>query len=132
MCVFCDIIAGKIGGAKVYEDDTVIAILDISQVTKGHCLVMPKKHYRNIMECDSATLQHLIAVCQQLAVSICTKLNAAGCNILCNTNEVAGQSVDHLHFHIIPRYSKDDNLTIAFKPAAYDYDLNQLAEQLKA
>lgn len=128
MCVFCDIIAGKIPGVKVYEDDTVIAILDISQVTRGHCLVIPKHHYDNILECDQTTLQHLMIVTQKLAIELTTKLNAAGVNILINTNEVAGQSVNHFHIHIIPRYGKDDQITIAFNPKPVTEDLNELAK----
>jgi len=131
MCVFCDIVAGRIPSAKIYEDDTVLAILDISQVTEGHCLVMPKHHYANIFECDQATLQHLIVVTQKLAQTICTRLGAKGCNILNNTNEVAGQSVPHLHFHIIPRYGDDPGLTISFNHGPQTADLQALAARLR-
>ncbi len=130
MCIFCEIIKGNIPSAKVYEDDEVLAILDISQVTKGHTLVMPKKHVENILECDDETLAHLIIVTKKLAAQITEKLGAAGCNIVNNTNPVAGQSVMHLHFHIIPRYGSDDAISTDFKPDHEPYDLNEIAETI--
>ena len=101
MCIFCDIIEGKIPSKKVYEDDRVLAILDISQVTYGHTIVMPKQHVKNILEADEETVTACMKVVHSLARQIVTNTKAAGCNILNNCNEVAGQSVDHLHFHII-------------------------------
>ena len=114
MCVFCDIIDGRIGCKKVYEDDNVLAILDISQVTYGHTIVMPKKHVRNILEADEETVQQCTAVITKLARQIVTNTGAVGCNILNNCGETAGQSVDHLHFHIIPRYSSEDACEFRF------------------
>lgn len=114
MCVFCDIINHKIPSKVVYEDDDVIAILDTSQVTFGHTLVMPKKHVRNILEADEDTVVKCAVVAQKLAKQIVKNTGAVGCNILNNCGEVAGQSVDHLHFHIIPRYGKDDPVNFEF------------------
>lgn len=130
MCIFCEIIKGNIPSAKVYEDDEVLAILDISQVTKGHTLVMPKKHVENILECDDETLAHLIIVTKKLAAQITEKLGAGGCNIVNNTNPVAGQSVMHLHFHIIPRYGSDDAISTDFKPDHEPYDLNEIVDAI--
>ncbi|MFR9256136.1 MAG: HIT family protein, partial [Merdibacter sp.] len=106
MCVFCDIIEGKIPSSKIYEDDTVVAFLDLSQVTKGHALVVPKAHYDHFLSCDSDTLAHLMQVAQKLANHIMQVTNAAGMNILSNVNEAAGQSVMHFHVHLIPRYDE--------------------------
>ncbi len=127
MCLFCEIIEGNIPSKKVYEDDKVLAILDISQMTKGHTLVMPKQHFRNIYDVDSETLAHLMEVVRKLAIQITEKTGALGCNIFNNNNEAAGQSVMHLHFHIIPRYADD-----GFKlPAlSHDYDLDEVLHQL--
>lgn len=129
-CIFCMIANHEIESSIVYEDDTVMAFLDLSQVTKGHTLVVPKKHYANILECDSETLAHLIQVTQMLANRIVERCNAEGCNILNNCNEVAGQSVMHLHFHIIPRYSENDAIEIKFNESEKQ-DLNELADLLK-
>ncbi len=114
MCIFCDIINHKIPSSVVYEDDDVLAILDVSQVTFGHTLVMPKKHVSNILEADEETVVKCTKVIHKLARSIVEKTGASGCNILNNCNEVAGQTVPHLHFHIIPRYSENDAVKFEF------------------
>ena len=114
MCIFCSIVNKEIPSSCIYEDDQVMAFLDLSQVTKGHTLVVPKKHYDNLLECDDETLAHLIQVVKMLAVRISERLNAQGVNVLNNTHETAGQTVNHLHFHIIPRYSENDAVVIQF------------------
>lgn len=129
MCVFCKIIDGEIPSSKVYEDDEVLAILDLSQVTKGHTLVMPKKHYANILEIPAEELGKMIQKVQMIARKVTKKLNAKGFNILVNTNEIAGQSVMHLHFHIIPRYDENDGIKIEFKESGLD--LNQVLSEIK-
>ena len=122
MCVFCEIIKGNIPSRKVYEDDDIIAILDIAQTTYGHTLVMPKKHYQDIETVDPEILQKLILKVQELAKKISTNLKAEGHNILVNTNEVSVQTVHHLHFHIIPRYTVNDSIKIEFSENKYDLD----------
>lgn len=114
MCVFCDIINHKIPSKVVYEDDDVLAILDIAQVTKGHTIVMPKKHVRNILEADDETVAACMKAVRRIAGQIKEKTGCAGINVLNNCGEAAGQSVDHLHFHVIPRYGSSDAVTIAF------------------
>lgn len=108
MCVFCDIIDGKIPSKKVYEDEDVLAILDISQLTYGHTIVMPKKHVRNILEADDETVEKCMKVVTKLARQIKENTGCKGVNIINNCGAAAGQSVDHLHFHIIPRYDASD------------------------
>ena len=130
MCVFCDIIEGKIPSSKIYEDDTVVAFLDLSQVTKGHALVVPQTHYDHFLSCDSDTLAHLMQVAQKLANHIMQVTNAAGMNILSNVNEAAGQSVMHFHVHLIPRYDETDAITLVFNESPKQ-DLDSLAAQLR-
>lgn len=113
MCVFCEIVKGNIPSYKVYEDDLCIAILDISQATIGHTLVIPKQHFKNIFEIDTDLAAHLFRVVTILSKKIAKALNVDNMNILNNNGPIAGQSVDHFHIHIIPRY-KDDNLEIKF------------------
>lgn len=122
MCVFCDIINHKIPSKVVYEDDDVLAILDVSQVTYGHTLVMPKKHVKNILEADPEIVSKCAVVAQKLAKQIVKNTGASGCNILNNCGEIAGQSVDHLHFHIIPRYGKDDAVNFTFGSTEQNLD----------
>jgi len=121
MCIFCKIINNTIPASIIYEDDVVIAILDIAQVTKGHTLVIPKKHFDNIYTVDDDTLAHMMIVTKRLAVELKTKLNAKGINILNNNEPLAGQSVEHLHFHIIPRYDENDRIVCEFKESNIDY-----------
>lgn len=114
MCIFCSIIQREIPSNIIYEDDTVMAILDISQVTKGHVLVIPKQHTENFMTCDTDVLKHVMEVAQMLSKRIMERTQAKGMNILSNVNEVAGQTVMHFHVHLIPRYSEDDACVIEF------------------
>ena len=120
MCVFCEIIAGNIPSSKVYEDDEVLAILDLSQVTRGHTLVMPKKHYANILEADEETTAACMKVVSRLSRQIVRNTGAIGLNVLNNCGAIAGQSVDHLHFHIIPRYDSSDAIQITFGETEQD------------
>lgn len=107
MCVFCKIINGEIPSYKVYEDEDVLAILDISQATLGHTLVMPKIHTQNLFDASSETIKKVFEVVGMLSKKIKTNLNCDGINVLNNNGEMAGQTVQHLHIHIIPRYSND-------------------------
>ena len=129
MCIFCKIIAGEIPCKKIYEDDLVISMLDISQTTKGHSLVLPKKHYDNILEMPKEELDHMINVIQDLSIHLKDKLNANGINILSNINEAAGQSVMHAHIHIIPRY--DENDTVKIQYTQNEFDLDEIQSLLK-
>lgn len=122
MCIFCDIIEGKIPSKVVYEDETTLAILDISQTTYGHTLVMPKKHYDNFLQMPAEEFADLMKKVQLVANKVVKNLNANGCNTLINTNEVAGQTVMHTHVHIIPRYDANDSINIEFKENQYDLD----------
>lgn len=125
-CIFCKIANKEIPGKIIYEDDMCISFLDLSQTTNGHTLVIPKKHYKNILEVDDEVLEHLIKVTKKLANQIVTNLNASGVNILTNANEVAGQTVMHFHIHIIPRYNQDDQITIKFTDRGNDVKLDDI------
>lgn len=128
MCIFCEIVKGNIPSSKVYEDDNYLAILDLSQTTLGHTLVMPKKHYDNFLEMDSKEAGELMSAVNTVAKKVVKNLGASGCNILNNTNEVAGQTVMHTHVHIIPRYTKDDSIKIEF--SENKYDLNEVLNKI--
>ena len=102
--VFCKIIDGEIPSSRVYEDDDVIAILDISQTTRGHTLVIPKKHYDSFLSCPADTMKKVMMVAQRIGQAEVSILGAKGVNILTNCGEAAGQTVPHFHVHVIPRY----------------------------
>ncbi len=130
MCVFCEIIAGNIPSSKVYEDDDVLAILDLSQVTKGHTLVMPKKHVESLLEADEASAVACMKVITKLSGQIVRNTGAAGLNVLNNNREAAGQSVSHLHFHLIPRYDENDAFTVSFNESPKQ-DLDEVLKLVK-
>jgi histidine triad (HIT) family protein len=129
MCIFCKIVNHDIPSSVVYEDENYLAILDISQVTLGHTLVMPKKHFDNILEMTSNEFKEYSEVIQKVAKIVSSKTNCKGMNILNNTNEIAGQTVNHVHFHIIPRYSIDDSICINFNKSDKQ-DLNKVLQLL--
>ena len=129
MCIFCKIINGDIPSKKVYEDKDVLAILDISQATKGHTLVISKKHYDNILSINEDDYLAVMKKVKELSNKIVTNLGAEGVNILNNCNEVAGQSVMHFHVHIIPRYKKDD-LKLEFIDHSKDSNLDETLKEI--
>jgi histidine triad (HIT) family protein len=108
-CIFCKIIAGELPSAKVYEDKRIVAFLDINPVNKGHTLIIPKDHYTNLSEIPSDLLKDLIIIAQKLSLPVMEAVGADGFNLTINNGKVAGQLIDHAHFHIIPRF-KNDNL----------------------
>ena len=130
MCIFCDIIDHKIPSSVVYEDDQILAILDISQVTRGHTIVMPKTHTPNVLEADDETVRTVFSAAAKVAALLKKKTGAAGVNLLNNCGEAAGQTVNHLHVHVIPRYGESDAISIAFNPSA-SQDLNEVLASLK-
>ncbi|HFH9840376.1 TPA: HIT family protein [Streptococcus suis] len=130
-CIFCKIVAGEIPASKVYEDDHVLAFLDITQVTKGHTLVIPKKHYRNVLDMDAEAAGKVFSVVPVLARQLKEKLGASGLNIVNNNEEAAGQTVFHTHIHLLPRFDKNDGLDIQFKTNEPDFPaLANLAQDL--
>ena len=129
MCVFCKIIEGEIPSNKVYEDEKVLAILDLAQTTMGHTLVMPKTHYQDLDEITSDELKELMAKVQMIAKHLEEKLGFSAYNILINKGEIAGQTMMHLHIHIIPRYTINDTIKIEF--SENQYDLQELSKKVK-
>ncbi|MFD1441951.1 MULTISPECIES: HIT family protein [Lacticaseibacillus] len=126
-CIFCKIVAGQIPSVKVYEDDQVLAFLDISQATAGHTLLVPKKHVKDIFAYDEALAEAVFSRVPKLARAIkASDPRIAGINILNNNGEVAYQSVFHSHIHLVPRYSKEDDFSIHFGDHTDAYNNDQL------
>ena len=128
-CIFCKIVSGDIPASKVYEDDRFLAFLDISQVTPGHTLVIPKKHARNLLEMTPDKTADLFNVVSTVTKKVENATQPQGMNIISNMEEIAGQSVFHTHVHILPRYSQDDDLKIDF--IAHEPDFDRLAQLAK-
>lgn len=114
-CIFCKIAAGEIPSATIYEDDEFRVILDLGPASKGHALILPKEHYRNLYEIDDETAAKAMVLAKKMVKKMTGILNCDGYNIVQNNEQPAGQTVFHFHMHLIPRY-KDDNQTIGWKP----------------
>ena len=110
-CIFCKIINGDIPSYTIYEDEIIKIFLDISPISDGHCLIIPKKHFENINDIDLETLSHIDKITKKIYPIMKEKLNCLG--ITRTQNNEYGQEVKHYHLHLIPRYNKDD---INFKP----------------
>jgi len=106
-CIFCKIVAGELPSYKVYEDDKILAFLDIKPVNPGHTLVVPKMHYKNLEEIPEDELEALILIVKKVGQLLKDQLGIAGYNVCENNDPVADQEVPHLHFHVIPRHVGD-------------------------
>lgn len=130
--IFCKIIDGEIPCYKLYEDEDVLAFLDISQVTKGHTLVVSKKHFENFLSTPQEEMHKVMDVAQRIGQVEIKLLGAKGVNILTNCYEAAGQSVMHFHVHVIPRYEEDKGFEITMKNNAEGLNLPALAGEIKS
>lgn len=114
-CIFCKIINGEIPSYKIYEDEVIYAFLDITQVTPGHTLVVPKKHAKDIFEYDEELASQVFARIPKIARALEKAYpDMQGLNIINNNREVAYQSVFHSHIHLIPRFSPHDDFSMHF------------------
>lgn len=128
MCIFCKIINKELPSRVVYEDDDVLAILDINPAGKGHTLVMPKEHYESLLDLPVDLSNKLIAVTKDLTKQIMTNLKADGCNVFTNINEASGQVIFHHHYHIVPRYYGDE---FTINHPKYEFDLDEILKTIK-
>lgn len=130
-CIFCKITAGEIPSNTIYEDDTFQAILDIAPAAKGHTILLVKQHTPNLFETEDSILSKALPVAKKIAVGLKKALGCDGVNIIQNNGTSAGQSVFHLHIHIIPRYEKD-GLVIPWNTKTYtDGEAELLAKKIK-
>jgi histidine triad (HIT) family protein len=130
-CIFCKIVAGELPARKVDEDEHTISFMDISPWTRGHALVIPREHTRNIWEAPPEVLEQTIVAAQRLAKKARDRLGCDGVNILNSTEAAAWQTVFHLHVHVIPRY-EDDPLQLPGSPQdPGDEELDKVAEELR-
>ena len=127
-CVFCAIAAGEIPSFKIYEDELVLAYLDINPFSEGHTLVIPKAPSCGLLDTPEETLAALVSRVKKVAGHLKAALPCDGFNILQNNGEAAGQTVMHIHFHIVPRYGKEE---IDFVSRKGDMDkLKALADRI--
>ncbi len=129
-CLFCKIIKGEIPSHKIYEDENVLAFLDINPVNPGHTLVIPKKHSRNIFDIEKEDLENVVNTAQKICPAVQKAVNAKGVNVISNNEPVAGQIIFHTHFHIIPRF-ENDGLKHWSGKSYDDKEGKEIAEKIK-
>ena len=114
-CIFCKIAAGEIPSATLYEDEDFRVILDLGPASKGHALILPKDHFRNLYDIDEEVAAKAMVLAKKMVKKMTDVLGCDGYNIVQNNGEVAGQTVFHFHMHLIPRY-KGDQVGLTWKP----------------
>lgn len=131
-CIFCKLIKKEIPATVIYEDDEVLVFMDIGPIVKGHALVIPKKHYDPIDETPDGIIAKLHLTAKKIAGAQMNALGADGVNILQNNGKAAGQEVEHIHVHVIPRFD-DDGHHWNWNPKRYtDFnEMNELARKLQ-
>lgn len=130
-CIFCKILAGEIPSTAVYEDDDFKAILDVNPAARGHVIILPKNHAANIYELPDEDASKIMMVAKKIATAIEKAYLCDGVNILQNNGEAAGQTVFHLHVHVIPRF-KGDTVNIGWKQGDMPEDLDAICKEIQA
>lgn len=131
-CIFCKIANGAIPSNTIYEDEHFRVILDNGPATEGHALILPKDHYANLFEVPSEILAEAAALARRIGKLQVERLGADGLNVVQNNGAAAGQTVNHFHIHLIPRY-QNDGQTIGWKPGAPSAEeLQKTLEKLHA
>jgi len=130
-CTFCQIIGRTISSKVVYENEYVIAFLDIFPISKGHLIIAPKSHYQSIEDIPEDDLVEVFKIVKMYAKLLHEKLNIDGYNILQNNFRAAGQVIDHFHVHIIPRSINDDKFRLKIpRSQANEKELNEVLKKL--
>lgn len=132
MCIFCKIVEKEIPATVIYEDDEVLAFMDIGPIVKGHALVIPKEHFDPVSGTPDEIVAKLHVTAKKIATAQMNAFGAEGVNIMQNNGRAAGQEVDHIHVHVIPRFENDGHHW-NWNPKKYDDfdEMTALANQLK-
>ncbi|AFM25013.1 HIT family protein [Desulfomonile tiedjei] len=131
-CIFCRIVAGEIPSTKVFEDDSVLAFMDISPLTPGHLLVVPKEHFETIADMDPQLFGRLASTVCILAKATNRSLKPDGLNILQLNGKAGNQVVPHVHMHLVPRWNEDGLTICAWEPVPGDKnEISQNASKIK-
>lgn len=130
-CIFCKLANGVFPTNTVYEDDDFRVILDIEPATKGHCLILPKNHYKDLSELDDEVGAKVMPLAKKIMGLMKEKLHCDGLNLVQNNGEVAGQTVFHFHLHIIPRYNNDNQHIDWEKTSPSEEEMKELLASLK-
>lgn len=132
-CIFCKILADEIPSTVVYEDALFRAILDVNPAARGHVIILPKNHAANLFELPDEEASKILIVAKKIAKAVMETYHCDGINILQNNGAASGQTVFHLHVHVIPRFEGDrDHINIGWKPGETPEDMQAIAEEIKA
>jgi histidine triad (HIT) family protein len=132
-CIFCKILNGDIPCVKIFEDDKVLAFMDIMPLNKGHLLVIPKIHVGNLMEIDPLLYGHIAAVTSTISRAVKKAVNPDGINIMQLNGKAANQVVPHLHMHLVPRWEGDGLTICSWTPVMGEQaEIEAVAEQIKS
>lgn len=130
-CIFCKIANGEIPAATIYENSDFRVILDVAPANRGHALIIPKEHFKDIFDIDALTAGKLFSLATEVARAMKGVLHCDGMNIVQNNGVIAGQTVFHFHLHLIPRY-EGDCVTVGWKPSESNpEELQELAKELR-
>lgn len=129
-CIFCKIIAGELPCSKVYEDEHVVAFLDIHPTAPGHTLVVPKAHCDDVVGCNPDVFAHMTKAAQKVAPAVVKATGAEGFNLGVNNGAAAGQVIFHLHLHVIPR-NVGDGLQMWGAKEYQEGEMMQIAEKIR-
>lgn len=130
-CIFCRIVAGEIPAQVVAEDERTISFMDIYPGSRGHALVIPRRHAQDLWDIEPADLSAVAQAAQRLAVRMRDRLGAPGVNLINSNGAAAWQTVFHFHIHVLPRYDNDP-LRLPWTPTEGDAEeIAALAEQLR-
>lgn len=129
-CIFCKIAHGDIPSKTIYEDDMFRVILDLAPATRGHALIIPKEHYRNLYDLPEEIASEAMKLAKKLITVMTEKLNCNGFHLLQNNEEAAGQTVFHYHLHLIPRYQDENNMLLWKAMEVSGEDLEEIRAQI--
>ena len=129
-CIFCKIVHGEIPCHKIYENEKILAFLDINPITRGHTLIIPKKHATDLIEMNEEDASQIIMAAKKIAPALLKAVNASGINLLNSNGKEAGQVVFHYHLHLIPRQS-DDGVRLFTPTRKHDGDLTEVGESIR-
>jgi len=129
-CIFCKLANGEIPTNAIYEDEDFKVILDVAPATRGHALILPKEHADNLYELPDEIASKVLVLAKKMATAMTEKLKCEGFNLLQNNGEIAGQTVNHFHVHLIPRYKDDEQRTNLVEGKPTEENLEVLKKQI--
>ena len=131
-CIFCKIANGEIPSETIYEDSSFRVILDLGPASKGHALILPKKHYKDICDLDVETAEKVLPLAKKMGAAMKASLGCSGFNVVQNNGKEAGQTVFHFHVHLIPRYEKGPDMVSWIPGKASPEELAQTGAAIRS